>query len=305
MTQAVPASMPRDADPQRSPTRHFAVGLARAVAGAILFGLPLHMTMEMWALGVTMDGRRLALLLALTVPLLVGLSHVSGYEETFGVRDDVVDAFVALAVGFTVGAGALTLFGVLHGGVALTEALGKVALQAVPGSMGALLAQSILGQNGAQGAAQQGDAEGAPDDGAEARGRDRRPMTYGTQLFLMAAGALFLAFNIAPTEEMLRISYMMSPWHVLALIATSLLTIHAFVYALEFTGQEPIPPGTPFWSVFLRFTVVGYALVLIICAYVLWSFGRLDDTSWADRLPTILVLGFPASVGAAAARLIL
>lgn len=301
MTQAAPASMPRDGDPQRSPTRHFVVGLARAVAGAILFGLPLHMTMEMWALGVTMDGRRLALLLALTVPLLVGLSHVSGYEETFGVRDDLVDACVALAVGFAVGAGALTLFGVLHDGVALTEALGKVALQAVPGSMGALLAQSILGQNGAQGAAQ----EGAPGDGAEARGRDRRPMTYATQLFLMAAGALFLAFNIAPTEEMLRISYMMSPWHVLALIATSLLIIHAFVYALEFTGQEPIPPGTPFWSVFLRFTVVGYALALLICAYVLWSFGRLDDTSWADRLPTILVLGLPASVGAAAARLIL
>ena len=117
--------------------------------------------------------------------------------------------------------------------------------------------------------------------------------------------AVCALLNIAPTEEMLQISYKMTPWHVLAMIATSLLLIHAFVYALEFSGQEPIPPGTPFWSVFLRFTVVGYALVLLICAYVLWSFGRLDDTSWVDRLPTILVLGLPASVGAAAARLIL
>lgn len=288
--QAVPGT-PRREDA----TRHFAVGLARAVAGAILFGLPLHMTSEMWALGVEMDGTRLALLLALTVPLLVGLSHVSGYEDTFGVKDDVVDAFVACAVGFAVGAGALALLGVLHGGLPLPETLGKVALQAVPGSIGALLAQSILGQTHGNG----------EQSGGEDAARDDRPPTYRSQLFLMAAGALFFAFNIAPTEEILTISYQMTPWHVLAMIATSLALIHAFVYALEFSGQEPIPPGTPFWSVFLRFTVVGYALVLLISAYVLWTFGRLDDTAWTARLPAILVLGFPASVGAAAARLIL
>lgn len=291
MPRAVPRAVPRD-----DATRHFAVGLARAVAGAMLFGLPLHMTSEMWALGVSMDGVRLALLLALTVPLLVGLSHVSGFEETFGVKDDVVDAFVACAVGFGVGAAVLALLGVLHGGLPLPETLGKIALQAVPGSIGALLAQSILGQNHQH--------EGTSGSDADAPPVERRP-TYRTQLFLMAAGALFFAFNIAPTEEMLQISYKMTPWHVLAMIATSLVVIHAFVYALEFSGQEPIPPGTPFWSVFLRFTVVGYALVLLICAYVLWSFGRLDDTSWRERLPTILVLGLPASLGAAAARLIL
>ena len=32
------------------------------------------------------------------LPLLVGLSHVSGFEETFGARDDIVDAFVAWVV---------------------------------------------------------------------------------------------------------------------------------------------------------------------------------------------------------------
>ena len=39
---------------------------------------------------------------------------------------------------------------------------------------------------------------------------------YGGQLFLMAAGALFLSFNVAPTEEMVLIAYMMSTWHLLA-----------------------------------------------------------------------------------------
>jgi len=46
-------------------------------------------------------------------------------------------------------------------------------------------------------------------------------------------------------------------------------------------------------------------VALAISAYVLWTFGRLDDTAWAERAAAVLVLGFPASVGAAAARLIL
>ena len=35
-----------------TPNRDYAYGLARALAGAILFGLPLLMTMEMWSLGL-------------------------------------------------------------------------------------------------------------------------------------------------------------------------------------------------------------------------------------------------------------
>ena len=277
---------------ERGATRHFAVGLARAFGGAIIFGLPLLMTMEMWWLGFTMEPLRLALLVVFMIPLLVGLSHVSGFEETFGARDDILDAFVAYAVGFVVGAGVLALFGVIGTEMPASEVIAKIALQAVPGSMGALLAQSQFGP-----------ASDEPDD-EEAEER-RRPSNYWSQLFLMAAGALFLAFNVAPTEEMQLISYFMDPVRVLAMIALSLAIMHAFVYALEFSGQHVIEPGTPFWSEFSRFTVVGYVIALLISAYVLWTFGRLDDTGWEERITGILVLGFPAAVGAAAARLIL
>jgi putative integral membrane protein (TIGR02587 family) len=292
--EAAPHDPPR-ADTRPGPTPQFAVGLARAAAGATIFGMPLLMTMEMWWLGFYMDRGRLVLLVALTVPLLVGLSHVSGFEETFDVREDTRDAFVAYAVGFLVGAVALALFGVLGPGMSPDEIAGKVVLQAVPGSIGALLARSQLGQR-----------RGGGDESDDPDARpDRRPSSYASQVFLMAVGALFLAFNVAPTDEMVLISYMMSPWHVLALAAASLVVMHAFVYALEFTGQEAVPPGTPFWSVFLRFTVIGYAVALLISAYVLWTFGRLDDTGWAERVAAVLVLGFPAAIGAAAARLIL
>jgi len=63
---------------------------------------------------------------------------------------------------------------------------------------------------------------------------------------------------------MILIAYTMTKWHALALAVVSLLMMHAFVYAVEFRGQATIPWGISVWSVFLRFTVVGYAVVLCI-----------------------------------------
>ena len=81
--------------------------------------------------------------------------------------------------------------------------------------------------------------------------------------------------------------------------------MHAFVYTLEFQGTASIPPGTPFWSTFLRFTVVGYAVALLISLYMLWTFGRTEGLALHQIVAILIVLGFPAAVGAAAARLIL
>lgn len=44
---------------ERESDYRFFVGLARAFAGAVLFSLPLLMTMEMWWLGCSPDGGKL------------------------------------------------------------------------------------------------------------------------------------------------------------------------------------------------------------------------------------------------------
>jgi uncharacterized membrane protein len=79
--------------------RRFALGLVRAFGGAILFAFPMLMTMEMWWLGFYIDPLRLAIFILSSIPLLVGLSYYAGFEETFQLIDDVVDAFAAYAVG--------------------------------------------------------------------------------------------------------------------------------------------------------------------------------------------------------------
>lgn len=271
----------------RAAGHEFQIGLARAFGGAILFALPLLMTSEMWTLGITMGEARLALFLGLMLPVLGGLAYYAGFEESFGWRDFVLNALIAYAVGFVAAAAALLLLNVLGPGMSADEVVGKVALQAVPASIGAMLARSQLG---------------AQD---EEQDEQRRRESYGGALFLAGVGALFLAFNVAPTEEVVLIAQMMSGWHAVALAVASLLLMHAFVYAVEFRGQHAIAESVSPWSEFLRLTVVAYALALLVCLYVLWTFGRADGLAFPELLIETVVLGFPAALGAAAARLIL
>jgi putative integral membrane protein (TIGR02587 family) len=121
----------------------------------------------------------------------------------------------------------------------------------------------------------------------------------------MAVGALFLSLNVAPTDEVALIAYRMDPWRELGLLAVSLGLMHGFVYSFGFRGAEAGRPGEGFWSLLLRYTVVGYVLVLGVSLYVLWSFGRTEGHSFEDVLGATIVLGFPGAIGAAAARLIL
>ena len=127
--------------------RRFIIGLMRAFAGAILFALPLMMTMEMWALGSSIERYRLVLFMALAIPLLIGLSYFVGFEETETLFDDAIDAFVAYAVGFFTSAIMLFLFGVLNFEMSIEEMIGVISIQATVSAIGAMLAQSELGGN--------------------------------------------------------------------------------------------------------------------------------------------------------------
>jgi putative integral membrane protein (TIGR02587 family) len=129
--------------------------------------------------------------------------------------------------------------------------------------------------------------------------------TYAGQLFLMMAGALFLGFSVAPTEEMILIAFRMSPLHSILLVAVSILLLHGFVYAVGFKGEEEPPGPTGFFSLFFRFSIVGYAIAVIVGLYLLWTFGRIEGTGIAQAASMVAVLAFPGAVGAAIARLII
>jgi putative integral membrane protein (TIGR02587 family) len=266
----------------------FAVELARAFAGALIFGLPMLMTMEMWSLGFHIDPLRLALLLILLFPLLLRVSRYGGgLSPTATIWDDVADTLVAIGVAAVAATVILALFGVLDAQMPLREIVGKVAVQTFAGSIGAMLARAQLGSADAQ------------------RAINATQRTYSGELFLMIIGALFLLLNVAPTEEMVLIAFQIHIWQEIALVTVTLALMHAFVYSVEFGGTERPGPDEGFWSIFVRFTVVGYAIVLLVSLYVLWTFGRTDGTALHDVISMAVVLSFPGAIGAAVARLIL
>lgn len=264
--------------------RAYVSDLGRAFAGALVFNIPLLMTMEMWEQGVVMGRWRLLVFILAGLPLLYGLAYYAGFSKRRGLVNDALDTAVALAVGFVTASLLLILFGVVEWDAPPREALGMVALQAVPGAMGALLARRQLSGDGG------GDGD-----------TDENSASYVGELFLMAAGALFFALNIAPTEEIVLIAYKASPAHILALIAVSILLLHLIVFKAGFAGQEEADRPA---VAFLHFTLPGYAIALGVSLSTLALFGRVDGHSLAGVVQTLIVLGFPAAIGAAAARLL-
>ena len=267
----------------RSREAAYARDLARAFGGALLFSLPLLMTMEMWWLGFILEPARLAVFLLVALPLLFGLAFYAGFSAGHrGIGHALLDTLVALAVGFITAALVLTLFGVLESDAPPGQIAGQLVLQAVAGAMGALLAGRQL-------------SAGTDDTG------DEDQAAYPGELFLMVAGALFLGLNMAPTEEMILIAYRMTALHVAALMVGSLLVMHAIVYSVGFAGQEVVDRPL---SAFVHYTLAGYGLVLLTSLYVLWVFGRTQGHGLAEIVDSVVVLSFPGAIGAAAARLL-
>lgn len=273
--------------PSRSTASRALRDFGRAAGGALVFSLPMLMTMELWWLGLYLERARLLTLVVSALPLLVFLSRHIGFERTRRWRDDVLDSLIALGIAAVVCMLLLVLFGALTFDMPPDEWIGKIAIQMVPAAIGALLAKSQFGEE---------EAEEDVEDEEE---------PYGSELFLMAVGALFLGFNVAPTEEMMMISYQMTEWHALALMVLSLALMHGFVFALGFAGGADVSPDEPWWSAFVRLTLPGYVIALAISLYLLWIFARTDGLDAAGVAMAVIVLAFPSAIGAAAARLIL
>jgi putative integral membrane protein (TIGR02587 family) len=264
------------------------VDLGRAFAGALIFSISLLMTMETWSMGFYMNRWRLVLFVGVSMLLLVGLARYHGFRKNSTWHASIVDAFVGYAVGVVTGSLFLSLFGMITWEMPVDEIIGKVALQSISSSIGALLAREQLG----------GSEEKPKEEGS-------RSQSYGAEIFLMIIGALFVAYTVAPTEEILLIAYRMTPWHALVAVLVSLTIMHTFVYWVDFHGQEEAPEGHNPWLLFIHFTLVGYLAVFLTSFYILWTFGRIENTALSMTLMCVVVLSIPGALGAAAARLLL
>ena len=265
--------------------RQYAIALSRAFAGAVIFSLPLFMTMEMWWLGFYLEPWRLLQFSLANMVMLYFLSRVAGFEESHHALDDILDAFAAYAVAVFAATVLLLLIGAIRPSMTTEEIAGMIAIEAVPASFGAMIGAKLLGE------------------GEEIEAQEHWRDTYSGRMFLMLAGAMFLSFTVAPTEEMILIAYQMTAWQGLALVVGSIVALHAILYLVEFPAQDSRSEASVAAGV-LRHSLPGYAIAVGGCLYVLWSFGRVDGSEPYQVAMSVAVLGFPASIGAGIARVV-
>ena len=258
--------------------------IARACGGAIIFTMPALMTEELWALGSSLPPARLALFLILSFPLLMFVSHTIYFERTWSWRNDLRAVGLAYGIGLVVSIVILAIFNTFTPTTRPSEIVGHLALQTVPAAIGALLSRHELGS---------------------VKGRLSAGGGFSGEAGLMIVGALFLSLHLAPTREISAIAYRMTEWHGLALVCLSLIILYGCSRAVgagSFGGNREqgrrLLPN-------LRFTAVAYVLALSICSLLLWTFAGFDGLSAGETAQIVITLGFPASIGAGAARLIL
>lgn len=265
--------------------------LVRASAGAVLFGLPLAFTMEMWWLGEHAPAWHIALLVLGGLVSCTLLSRMSGFKHERHVSWPlaVSEAIEAVALGCVVGAIILVAIGQLNSETGAAAAMGMILFQGATLGVGACVAQAVFGHGGRVGSSSDSD------------GHDTKALLR--DLGATAAGALFLSAALAPTEEIPMISAALPGWHVLPLVIISLTIGYLIVHASGFDSARQSSPG--FFRGPFSETTLSYAVALVCGAVILVGFGQIHvGDPPGVMLVEIFVLGLPASIGGAAGRIV-
>jgi putative integral membrane protein (TIGR02587 family) len=278
----------------------------RAIGGGLLVGLPLLFTMEMWWHGFLIPPLKILALLAIGAAVVVGLNAISGFRQDRSLSDVLVDSVEAVGIGIVVAATVLLLLGRLDLGTALGDAVGKIALEAIPIAIGASIATAQFGGRGAM----RGGAvsmSGASSGGSNGTGGSPAPGRVGgsDRLVIAAGGALVFALNIAPTEEPVILGIDAAWWLLLIVMAATYVVTLGIVFFAEFRGEHAYPQERgPLASPWAE-TLVAYVISLGVAFMLLWAFGRTDGNSAAAILGQTVMLGIVASFGAAVGRILL
>lgn len=272
----------------------------RGVCGGMLFGVPLLYTQEVWYVGSYTRAPRLLGMLLLALAPTFFLAHTAGFRGSKDVRyrDAAKDSVEALALALVCAAGVLLLLRQVTTQTPLGPALGRVVLEAVPFAIGMALSRHFLA-----GAPDEGQD---PDDEQQRHSHGRLPSANPTvtDLGATAIGAIFVALNIAPTDEIQIIAATMTPAWLLGVLLASLVISYCIVFMAGFGDEQRRRRQRGVLQHPLTETVVSYLVSLLMAAGMLWFFQRLElGDPWYLALTYVVVLGLPSAIGGAAGRL--
>src|SRR6187549_2644577 len=120
-------------------------GLQRGLTGGFLVGIPLIYTMETWWIGESVSMPRAIIFVALAYVINLAFVAFTGFHrQEAGSRRPFGDALEATAIAIVATAVTLLLLHQLHGGHPLDVIVGRIAVDALPVSLGVSIANHIL-----------------------------------------------------------------------------------------------------------------------------------------------------------------
>jgi putative integral membrane protein (TIGR02587 family) len=263
--------------------------LARAVTGAFVFAAPLIFTLEMWSIGAWLPAWKVVLLIGLAFVINIGLAYHAGFKDDPTLRGAVDQAVEVLAIGALLGAMMLAVLHRISLDDSLATILRSVALQAVPLSIGASIANSIFARQG-------------QDESGEEPEAQPGMAAFVLDIGVTTAGGLFLCFGIVPTDEVPLLAAELDETHLFLLMLAALIVSYIIVFATRADMPRPdsaLHRGVPE-------TIVSYVVSLFVAVVTLFLLGRLefhDPLAWNASLA--IVLAFPATIGGAAGRVVI
>jgi putative integral membrane protein (TIGR02587 family) len=250
------------------------------------------------------------MLIAIAASLVVVfiLNLTAGFRQTRAITAMTAlgDTFNAVAIGLVSAAFLLIILREVTLQTQLQESLGKIIFESVPFALGAALANQFLTD---------------PDVDTEASSPlARAPGNQALQRFFpknnlnetwadigaTLVGALIIAFNIAPTEEVpTLVGAIQGPW-LLGVVLVSLSVSYMIVFQANFTRQRERQMQQGLFQSPVSETIMSYLVSLGAAAIMLSFFQQIDwAMPWGVTLRHIIVLGLPATIGGAAGRLAL
>jgi putative integral membrane protein (TIGR02587 family) len=282
---------------RRRPVAESLKEYGRGVAGGLLFSLPLLYTMEVWWTGFIIQPYQLLIYVATTFLLLLGYNRYAGMHEGATWQEVIIDSVEEIGIGLVLSLIVLWMLGRIDlSEMSTDEVMGKIIIETMPVAIGVSV-----------GTAQLGGEVRNDTKRSKSRGRDgeKRPaLSQLGHIVLSVCGAVLIAGNIAPTEEVPMIAIENSPLRILAVALASLLVGSIILFYSNFGGQASLAENGGLFTV-LSGVCLTYIVALTCSAFMLWFFGRFEVLHFNLSLYQTVILGLPAMLGASAAKLLI
>jgi putative integral membrane protein (TIGR02587 family) len=280
--------------------------IIRGACGGFLFGIPLLYTMEVWWIGSQAKPDKLLMTIALTFVAVYLINRTEGfrkYSQNNRPYEAVINTIKAMAIGISCSAFMLILLREVTFDNFFKESLGKIVFEGMSFTFGVALANQFLGEKEDNFDARNSTEKHQKSNSRSLNSPDQLHATLsdiGTTLI----GAIVIASNIAPTDEITMLAASVSPRSLLLIILTSLVITYSIVFQAGFSNQQKRQQQQGIFQRPSSETIMAYLISLLASAFMLWFFQKITIYDpWTMWLEHTLLLGLPASIGGAAGRL--